>query len=185
VTDRVMMIRRDLTDLPRFSAPSPYRIRWYGEGDDARWMRIKAASDVVHATPDGYFGQTFGDHRELLPERQLYLCDGAGEAVGTVTAWFEDLDGMRFGKVNWMLITPPAQGKGLAKPLLSACLERLTELGHTRAMLYTMTVRIPAINLYRGFGFVPCIRDQADVDAWDAVSPSMKAPFARSQYCPK
>jgi GNAT superfamily N-acetyltransferase len=179
---RVLMVRQHLDDLPRFPVPEPYGIRWYAEGDDDRWMQIKAASDVHHSAPADFFAQTYGRHRELLTQRQAFLCDAAGEAVGTVTAWFEEIDGVRYGKVNWMLISPVAQGLGLSKPLLSACCTRMAELGHTSAMLYTLTVRLPAINLYRSFGFVPFVRERADVDAWDGVSPTMKAPFTPAEY---
>ena len=49
-------------------------------------------------------------------------------------------------------------------------------------MLYTLTVRIAALNLYRCFGFVPLIRDRADVQAWDAASREMKTPITRADY---
>jgi GNAT superfamily N-acetyltransferase len=143
-------------------------------------MRIKTASDVHHTAPAGFFAQTYGEHRDLLPQRQAFLCDGRGEAVGTVTAWFEDIRGTRHGKVNWMLLAPSAQGAGLSKPLLSACCARLAELGHTNAVLYTLTVRLPAINLYRGF--VPLIRDQNDVNAWESVRHTMKSPFTPTEF---
>jgi GNAT superfamily N-acetyltransferase len=177
-----MMVRPHLDDLPRFNLAEPYRIRWHTDGDDRRWMQIKQVSDRHHAAPPDFFAQTYGEHRDLLTERQAFLCDGTGEAIGTVTAWFEELGGARHGKVNWMLMLPWVQGLGLSKPLLSACCARLAQLGHTTAMLYTLTVRLPAINLYRGFGFVPFIRDRADVEAWDAASPGMKAPFTRDEY---
>jgi GNAT superfamily N-acetyltransferase len=179
---RVTMVRPSLDGVPSLPAPAPYRIRWYAEGDEETWLRIKAASDVYHRAPADFFAQTYGEHRDLLGERQAFLCDGDGKAVGTVTAWFEEIDGLRYGKVNWMLLEPRAQGFGLSKPLLSACCARLAELGHTRAMLYTLAVRLPAINLYRGFGFVPFIRQPSDVDAWKTVSPSMKAPFTRADH---
>jgi GNAT superfamily N-acetyltransferase len=179
-----MMVRPDLHDLPRYALPEPYRIRWHADGDDGRWTEIKTVSDLHHTAPAGFFTQTYGAHRDLLPQRQAFLCDGHGEAVGTVTAWFEELSGTRYGKVNWMLLAPAVQGAGLSKPLLSACCARLAQLGHTNAVLYTLTVRLPAINLYRGFGFVPLIRDEKDLTAWDSVSPGMKVPFTRADYEP-
>lgn len=177
-----MMVRPHLDGIPRFDLPEPHRIRWYQDGDDERWARIKAESDAHHAAPAGFFARLYDGHRDLLADRQAFLCDGTGEAVGTVTAWFEELDGVRHGKVNWMLLSPRAQGAGLSKPLLSACCTRLAELGHTSAILYTLTVRIPAINLYRGFGFAPLIREPVDVEAWDAASADMRSPFKRSDY---
>ncbi len=176
------MIRQTLDDVPRFQPAAPYRIRWHLEGDDERWMALKAGSDVHHLAPPGFFAQTYGEHRDLLPQRQAFLCAGDGEVVGTVTAWFEDMGGTRHGKVNWMLMAPSVQGLGLSKPLLSTCCLRLAELGHTDAVLYTLTERMPAINLYRGFGFVPLIRNPADAEAWHSASPQMRRPFTPAEY---
>jgi hypothetical protein len=81
-----------------------------------------------------------------------------------------------------MLLSPRAQGLGLSKPQLSACCARLAGLGHNNAMLYTFVVRIPAINLHRGFGFAPFLCEPSDADAWDAISPATKVPFTLAEY---
>jgi GNAT superfamily N-acetyltransferase len=177
-----MMVRQHLHDLPSFDAPEPYRIRWYTEGDEDRWIALKAVSDMYHTAPDGFFEQIYGAHRDLLARRQAFLCDGQGAVIGTVTAWFEEMGGTRHGKVNWMLLAPQAQGAGLSKPLLSVCCARLAELGYTDAVLYTLTARVPALNLYRGFGFVPLIRHEEDLSAWESVRPIMKSPFTTADY---
>jgi GNAT superfamily N-acetyltransferase len=92
------------------------------------------------------------------------------------------LVGQTYGKVNWMLLAPEVQGRGLAKPLLSLACQRLLELGHATALLYTLTARIPAINLYHQFGFVPLIRDETDLEAWNEVNLFLKKPFAGGEY---
>lgn len=109
-TRRVMMFRQDLTNIPHYPLPSPYTIGWYKDGDEQQWLVIKAASDQFHTADLAYFWQTYGEHQALLAQRQVYLYDGAGKAVGTVTAWFETLAGQRYGKVNWMLLAPEVQG---------------------------------------------------------------------------
>ena len=177
-----MMLRPDLQDIPQHPIPTPYTLHWYKEGDEHQWLAIKAQSDRFHTADLTFFLQTYGEQRALLSQRQMYLYDAAGKAVGTVTAWFEELAGKMYGKVNWMLLVPAIQGLGLSKALLSLCLQRLDKLGHNRALLYTLTARIAAINLYRQFGFVPLIGDKTELEAWEAVNSRLKNPFRRDEY---
>jgi GNAT superfamily N-acetyltransferase len=172
-----MMLRPSLDDFPQYSLPRPFTIRWYQEGDEQHWLAIKASSDQFHHADLTYYQNTYGAHADLLPQRQAFLCDGVAQPIGTTTAWFEDFAGQRYGKVNWVLIVPEAQGQGLAKPLLSVIGQRLHLLGHTRALLYTLTTRLAAIHLYQAFGFVPCVRHAADVAAWGYINQHLRAPF--------
>jgi len=181
--NRIMMFRPHLNDMPSFEITEPYAIRWHRDGDDRHWMAIKSASDTEHRAPPGFYERVYGAHVYALAQRQAFLCDGTGEPVGTVTAWwFENLRDSTLGKVNWMLIVPRAQGHGLSKPLLTTCLTRLALLGHTRAALYTLTSRVPAINLYRSFGFVPLIRHADDLRSWAATNSHLKRTYAESEY---
>jgi GNAT superfamily N-acetyltransferase len=172
-----MMLRPSLDDFPQYPLPHPFTIRWYAQGDEHHWLAMKARSDQFHQADLGYYLHTYGAQAHLLPDRQAFLCNGAGQPIGTTTAWFEDFAGQHYGKVNWVFIVPEAQGQGLAKPLLSAIGQRLRRLGHARALLYTLTTRLPAIHLYQRFGFVPCIRHAADVAAWDTINQHLRAPF--------
>jgi len=81
-----------------------------------------------------------------------------------------------------MLLVPEVQGFGLAKAMLSLSCQRLGELGYTQVLLYTLTARIVAINLYRQFGFVPLIQGKSDLEAWDEVNFLLKSPFSRDEY---
>lgn len=93
----------------------------------------------------------------------------AGEAIGTATAWFDTYRGQLYGLVHWVAIIPQQQGRGLAKPLLTAVCNRLRDLHHQGAYLITGTVRIPAIKLYLKFGFVPDIKSEQDAEAWRSI----------------
>ena len=103
----------------------------------------------------------------MLNQRQLYLLEESGQVIGTGTAWFNDnFQGQRFGRIHWVALLPERQGRGLAKPLMSALCRRLRELGHTRAYLSTSSARVPAIRLYRQFGFIPLAEGEQQAAAW-------------------
>ena len=115
---------------------------------------------------------------QLKAERQFYLCDGQRRTLGTATAWVnDDFPAENWGRVHWVAILPAAQGRGLSKPLLSVCVQRLGELGCEGAYLTTSTVRLPALNLYLRFGFRPHIARERDVRGWRLVRDRVKHAF--------
>jgi GNAT superfamily N-acetyltransferase len=179
---QIMMLRPSLEDFPQHPLLHPFTIRWYQSGDEQHWLSMKARSDRFHHADPAYYWRTYGAHTSLLPERQAFLCDQNGQPIGTATAWFEDFAGQHYGKVNWVFLVPEAQGRGLAKPLLSAIGQRLFALGHTQALLYTLTARLPAIQLYQQFGFFPYVRNTTDIAAWEYVNRQLRIPFRTSQY---
>lgn len=175
----VSMTRATLTDLPSFVLPAPYTLRWYQPGDERFWVELHVAADAYLTFTAETFDREFGADRALLSTRQAYLCDGTGTPIGTASAWFyADEEGEPYGLVHWVAIHPAAQGQGLAKPLLGLVCTRLRELGHDRAYLNTSTGRIPAINLYLRFGFVPKMhRDrETTLRAWQQVRARLAHP---------
>ena len=172
----VHMIRDSLDNIPDYPFPSGYSARWYRPGDERLWVDVQSrAEKYIEITPELFVGQ-FGSNPQPLAERQCFLCDARGEAIGTATAWFdEDYCGQPCGQLHWVAIVPEAQGRGLAKPLLSIVLNRMAELGHTRCYLGTSTARIPAINLYCKFGFVPHVRNMVDFVVWRVMRSRVKA----------
>jgi len=163
----VHMLLGNLHDTPQFALPPSFTIRYYHAGDAETWVAIQREADPHHVINRGLFEREFGGDESALSRRQCFLCNTTGQAIGTATAWFNDnYDGRPCGRVHWLAIVPGSQGRGLAKPLLSAVCNRLRELGHSRTYLITETVRIPAIRLYLKFGFVPVIRDASDLSAW-------------------
>lgn len=175
----ISMIRPTLENLPTFTVPAPYTLRWYQPGDEQEWLAIHIAADPYITYSNETFDQEFGAERALLPTRQAYLCDGAGRPIGTTSAWFyNDEEGDPYGLVHWVAIHPSAQGLGLAKPLLGLVCARLRDLGHTRGYLNTSSVRIPAISLYLQFGFVPKMRRDREntLRAWRQVREQLAHP---------
>jgi len=183
----IKIARANLDNVPEFGLPAGFALRWYQPGDEAYWLRINAAADRYNEITPELFRRQFAVEEErglqsasadksqcginsalqCLRERQCYLLAPYGQVIGTATAWFNDnFEGAKFGRVHWMAIVPDYQGRGLAKPLMTAICRRLRELGHDRVYLSTSTARIAAISLYLRFGFVPLIRTEEDETVW-------------------
>lgn len=176
----VTMIRPTLEGIPHRSLPTGYTMRSYQPGDRARWVAVWKASDSYETYSPQRFDKEFGRDEKRLARRMLFLLDPGGRACGTTTAWHEpNHAGKPWGRVHWVAITPEHRGKGLAKPMMTACLERMKRLGHVRAMLGTQTVRIPAIRLYLDLGFAPDLRDDRARHAWNEVAEQLDHPALR------
>lgn len=169
------MSREDLAGTPVFPLPDGYVIRAYSPGDEHTWVQIQSAADRYNTITLELFRNEFGDDPSVLAERQLFLLDPQGKAVGTATAWFDDdHHGQPYGRIHWVAVHPSSQGRGLSKPLLSAACSRLQELGHGKAYLITSTGRIAAINLYLRFGFLPEIQGAEDEAVWAQLNKHLK-----------
>ena len=164
---RILMVRPDLEQIPEFAPPAGFSLRWYQPGDERHWFRIHLAADWESDITPELFGQRFGADAAVLAQRQCYLLEAQGNAVGTATAWFDDnFEAARYGRVHYVAVVPERQGRGLGRSLMTVVCRRLRELGHERAYLATSSVRIRAIRLYLGFGFQPLIRDPEERDLW-------------------
>lgn len=176
----VNMIRDDLENLPLYDLPAGVSLHWYRPGDEQSWVDIHIEADPYNQITRELWAKEFGTDAEILGQRQAYLVDDAtGRVFGTASAWWDDdYHGLPYGRIHWVAITPSMQGKGLARPLLSAVCRRMKELSHVRAYLVTSTGRVPAINLYACFGFQPDIRSEGDLAVWRQVQAHVKAPLA-------
>ena len=173
---RAVMVREDLETIPEFPLPTGYSLRWYQPGDEQHWLDIHLAADKYNPITPELFAREFGAPGDLLNARQCFLFDPNQKPVGTATAWFNDnFNGAAYGRVHWVAVVPAHHGHGLGKALLTIVCRRLRELGHPRAYLTTSTARIPAIKLYRCFGFVPLIRTADDAAIWREVEAELSS----------
>lgn len=172
----VNMCRPTLDGLPVWAVPMGFSLRTYQPGDENAWVAIHLQADRWNRVTLETFWKEFGLDVTLLAARQFYLCDAAGAAIGTATGWFNAAYyGQPWGRIHWVALLPEYHGRGLAKPLLAAACWRMRELGHDKAYLVTSSARIPAINLYRSFGFEPEIRTPEDEVIWSQVRPHLKS----------
>ena len=166
----VAMIRPDLDDIPQYPLPQGYGVRPYRRGDGEAWTAIHRLADGYTEVDDGLYQREFGSDEAVLAQRQYYLLDRDNQPVGTVSAWWlDEYKGLAWGLLHWLAIVPAAQGRGLAKPMVSLVLNRLQHLGHQRVKLGTSSGRFAAIRLYREFGFLPDPRNDAEVQAWSRL----------------
>jgi hypothetical protein len=85
----IRMIRPTLDGLSMHALPAPFVLRWYRPGDERIWVDIAGRADLYNNVTEDLFWSEFGAHRDLLGQRQCYLCDGAGQAIGTAAAWVD------------------------------------------------------------------------------------------------
>ena len=164
------MIRETLADIPAYSPPPGYAFHWYQPGDESCWAAIQAAADRYNEIVPELFAQQFCAVDARLEERQCYLLDPAGDTIGTATAWVDDLSGdLAAGRIHWVTIVPASQGRGLAKPLMTAVCQRLRALDHRTAYLTTSMARPATIGLYLKFGFVPLLEGDEDRARWQRL----------------
>lgn len=166
----VNMIREHLNDIPEHTLPAGYSFVWYMPGYEKLWIDIHLQSEKYATISYDLYYREFGRGAAILSQRQVFLFDARDRAIGTTTGWYNsNYNGKSFGRIHWVAMLPEMQGKGLSKPMMSLVCQRMRELEHNRAYLVTSTARIPAINLYLKFGFVPEIRSAEDERAWRGV----------------
>lgn len=168
-SDRLIMIRENLENIPCFEPPEGYSLRWYQPGDEVVWRDIQRQADAHNQITPGLFREQFEAESGQLEKRQCYLIEPGGRPIGTATAWFDDkFEGGVIGRLHWVAVVPRYRGRGLSKPLMTVVCQRLRELGHRRAYLTTSVRRTAAIQLYLRFGFEPLIRGEEKCPARQA-----------------
>jgi ribosomal protein S18 acetylase RimI-like enzyme len=172
----ITMCRDPLVGYPKPPLPEGFSLRLYKPGDKETWVSIQDEADTLNAITPKLFHDSFGTDETLIAQRQLYLCDSQGTSIGTSTGWSRERNGESWGRVHWVAIRPEFQGRGLAKPLISATLSIIEQLGHDKVYLSTATPRLPAINLYLSQGFLPERHSEEDIVAWEEVARWIKLP---------
>jgi GNAT superfamily N-acetyltransferase len=172
---RAVLRRRDLENIPQQPLPNGYSFRFYRPGDEETWAQIWSSADDFDVYDSKRFRNIFGTDDDLLARSCLFLVDPEGQEVGTATAWVESYAKLTWAKLSWIAISRSHQGLGLARPLLSAVMNRSKELGHCRAVLYTYAapIRIRAIRLYLDYGMMPDLSHPDGDRAWKFIAETL------------
>jgi GNAT superfamily N-acetyltransferase len=81
----------------------------------------------------------------------IYLAKYGNKIIGTAGLANE---GNSVFELVKMAVAPPFQGRGISKMLLEKCLSKARELNAKKIFLYSNSQLIPAITLYKKYGFV-------------------------------
>ena len=105
-----------------------------------------------------YFAVEPYDEYQLSHPRQeiigkggyIFLAKEDEHIIGTVALMKEDA---RSFEITKMSVTKDSQGKGISKLLMDACIKMAKNKKWDRLFLYSNTLLLPAIQLYRRYGF--------------------------------
>ena len=105
-----------------------------------------------------YFAvEPYDEYQLSYPRREIierggyiFLARENKTVVGTVALMKETESSFELTKMS---VTRDSQGRGLSKLLMDACIKKAKEKKWNRLFLYSNTVLVPAIQLYRSYGF--------------------------------
>lgn len=138
------------------AAPEPrpnIRVRSFRPGvDDADWLRLNAAAFADHPEQGSLTAHDLAA-RVTEPwfddDDFLLLYDPSGTLVAF--AWLKVEDAL--GEFYAVGVDPERQGEGFGRAAVEAGLRRLHHLGITESSLYVEADNVPAVALYRSYGF--------------------------------
>jgi GNAT superfamily N-acetyltransferase len=175
---QVRMVRELTDEGPILELPEGYSLRWYRDGDREVWQRIQGSTGIYEPLAPDLFDREFGEHSNLLPERQCFVEVAPGVPVGTATAWLGSSDTpYEQGRLHWVAVSPAHQRKGIGSYLSETACSRLRALGATSVYLTTGSDNVAAIQLYLGLGFRPEPAGEAERLAWRSVVDSLEPHF--------
>ena len=173
---RVKMIHNNLAEVPSYPLAAGYSLRWFRKGDELSWYKVQQETEKYNDITKDLFAHEFGSDLQVHSKRICFVeRQSDGHLVGTAAAWWEkNSDKPELGRIHWVAIVPSSQGLGLSKCLLSAVCLQLQKLGHMQAYLTTSTERLPALNLYRLFGFQAVAETKQEKKAWKLIEHNLK-----------
>lgn len=152
----IIMVKPADAAFPHYTLPPGYRFQMYTPKLQAPWCQLVHEVGPLSelSAVEAVFAREFLPFPEELAQRCLFVLDPEGIAVATATLWFGDLFSEQWQRIHWVMVSEKAQGKGLAKALLSRLLLIYGELGLTTPVYLTSeTWSYKATNLYGEFGF--------------------------------
>ena len=162
---------------PALALPPGYCLEPIRSGGEATWAEIWNDAAPERPVSPARFAEVFGHDWAVIAQRCIFLRDENERIVGTVAAWFDPaVNGEAAGRVHWLAVRRAAQGRGLAKALLSHALVYLAA-HHRVVRLRTQPDRLAAIRLYLTHGFVPEIVGPADFVHWRSIAQSLGRPL--------
>ena len=170
--EQLIMVRKNLAEIPDTPLPAGYHIRFYAEGDDGKLAAVFQQCFDLGWSADRV-QKTFVEEAVWSPNRMCVLCHG-DEVVGTATAW-ELRQRPGHGMLHYLAVLPEHRGKRLGQALTARVLRLLKEMGYTDAWLSTDDFRLSAIRTYLALSFEPVCRDKSHTERWEIIRHKLKA----------
>ncbi len=128
------------------------RVREFEPGDEVAFRRRNEEWISAFFTLEPKDLEVLGDPKGYILDRGggVFMAKDGDEAVGCCALLRMADGGFELGK---MAVTPAAQGRGIAKSLLQACIAKARSVGAPRLYLETNSKLLPALRLYEAFGF--------------------------------
>lgn len=142
--------------ISAYDLPSGFSWTWFMQGNETEWASIETSVGEFASEQEAleYFQREYLPHAHKLERRSLFVRAANGEAVGTITSWWNHTGERRDSSIHWLAVRSEYQGLGLGKALVSECLKRLVLLeGEKDVWLHTQTWSHKAIGLYLKAGF--------------------------------
>jgi len=159
---QLKMYRPNITP-PDIPPPPGFAIRNMLPGEEPAWSFCCLGEfGIEQATPEGFYAKSM---EEQALSEIFFICNADGQPVGTATAQLKEDKPY----LHYISVHPGWRGKGLAKPLMSAVLQRHAALGRGGCYLTTDDPRLPAINSYVQLGWRPVLWSEDAVPRWQKV----------------
>ncbi|MHB1294737.1 MAG: Nif3-like dinuclear metal center hexameric protein [Anaerolineae bacterium] len=167
------MRRADLENLPPLALPEGYSVRPMQADETWAYLQVMQLSSLVPDADMNWYTHAFGDHPDESSRHLIVWKDG--QPVAAATAWWDDVEGLRWGRVHWVGVAEAEKGRGLGRAVALAVLYRMRELGYTRALLDTQAWRLSAVATYTGLGFEPWPTTDTPREVWDQALTDLAA----------
>jgi len=116
-----------------------------------KYFELEDEDIKVLSDPEGYVLSGGGEIFFALANRQENSEDDTSEIVGTVAMVKTKAGVFELAK---MAVAPAAQGKGISRLLMTACIDFARAKNATEIFLVTNDILLPALGLYEKSGFV-------------------------------
>lgn len=171
LSPQLVMIRKNICNLPALSIPDGYKLRSFCPGDQKEWESIINASFKYQSD----FKKEIVSKEYYKPERIKFICCDT-QPVATATAWEIQKWGEDVGYLHMVGVLPEHSGKRLGYQASLAALHQMALEGKKSAILHTDDFRIPAIKTYWNLGFKPLLVHENQFERWENLSIRLALP---------
>lgn len=169
---------------PSYVKTAGYSVSPLDPTEDEIWVAIHRLAIPSFSASDLH--RWLARYRTLALQKGIFIAreDKSGDPVATVGSLADAKDGMfpLGGQLGWVATVPAHRGRGLASWLCGLATERLLTEGFENIFVCTGDDMLPAIRVYLGLGYVPCLYAPDQRARWEIISHSIPQCQDQSQW---